>query len=211
MGPVASDLGDLAQRVIARAGDAPRILVAIAGPPGAGKTRLTDELAAAIEAAGVPVGQAPMDGFHFDNRILAERGDLARKGAPFTFDVAGYLALLTRLRRTSGAAVVVPVFDRGLDLARAGAAIVAASARIVLCEGNYLLVEDEPWNGLAPCFDLTIRIEAERAVLERRLIQRWLDHGLDRTSAEKRARANDLANAAFVEAHSRPADIIWRS
>lgn len=200
---------DLARRILNEADGRQRFIVAVAGPPGAGKSTLVDALGEAIEAidgndCAVVV---PMDGFHYDNAILDMRGDRARKGAAFTFDVAGYAATLDRIRRADGP-VAVPAFDRALDLARAGARIVETHHRIVLTEGNYLLLDEEPWASLAPLFDLTILLDVPDTVLERRLVDRWLDHGLGRQDAIRRARFNDLVNARLVATCRRAADVV---
>lgn len=193
----------LARRILEAAKDRRRFVVAIAGAPGAGKSTLVEQLQAAIGGNSAIV---PMDGFHYDNAVLDQRGERARKGAAFTFDVAGYAAALDRIR-VPGGTVAVPVFDRALDVARAGARIIEEHHRIVLTEGNYLLLEDEPWTPLAGRFDLTIFIDVPDIVLEQRLIDRWIDHGLDRADAIRRARSNDLVNARLVATRSRPADI----
>ena len=200
---------ELARRVLEAAGDSGRHVVAIAGPPGSGKSTLVDELRAAIDksaGAGCSV-VVPMDGFHYDDAVLEARGQKERKGAPFTFDVAGYAATLARIRR-SGEPVAIPVFDRGLELSRAAARIVEPHHRIVLTEGNYLLLDEPPWSALAPLFDLTVMIDAPEDVLERRLVERWLAYGLDRDAALRRARLNDLPNARHVRAGSRTAGIL---
>ncbi|MBN9044933.1 MAG: nucleoside/nucleotide kinase family protein [Rhizobiales bacterium] len=189
-----------------------RLVVAIAGPPGAGKSTVSEHLRTAINDSGNGSGDGPavvvpMDGFHLDNAILDERGLRSRKGSPPTFDCAGFAVLLERLK---GAAedVVIPVFDRKLDLARAGASIVRADHRILLVEGNYLLLDQEPWPRLQPFFDMTVWLEVPFPELERRLVQRWLDHGHDATAARKRALSNDIPNAELVVTASRPADFI---
>lgn len=198
-----------------------RLVVAIAGPPGAGKSTLSAYLRDALnggEAGGDPAagpadGPAvivPMDGFHLDNVILDQRGLRSRKGSPPTFDCTGFAALLERLRGARED-VVIPVFDRALDLARAGASIVRADHRILLVEGNYLLLDREPWSRLMPFFDMTIRLDVPFPVLEQRLVQRWLDHGHDERAARERALSNDIPNAELVVSASRAADYVVAS
>jgi pantothenate kinase len=206
---VSPDAGALAGDITARAAGFSRYIVAIAGSPGAGKSTLAEGLLAALEARAP--GRAvlvPMDGYHLDNAVLGGRGLLPRKGAPETFDVAGLTRDLERIRQ-GGADVAVPVFDRGLDLARAGARVVAPEHAIVLVEGNYLLLDEPPWSGLAPLFDLTLLIDVPPEELRRRLVARWLHHGLDLAAAEARAEGNDLANAALVTSRSRRPDLHW--
>lgn len=196
-------------RLIAeRARNSARFILAIAGPPGAGKSTLAGTLADTLnrEDAG-PAIVVPMDGFHYDNAVLAERGLLARKGAPETFDVDGLAVLLRRLRDPT-AEVAIPLFDRTLDLARAGAAIVTPAHRILLVEGNYLLVDEAPWSALRALFDLTIAVDLPLEELEKRLVRRWRDHGYDPDAALTRALSNDMPNAHFVLSHSRQPDLV---
>jgi pantothenate kinase len=202
-----SELAHLVATVFRRAAGRARFVVAIAGPPGAGKSTL-----AAAMLPLFPEGSAaivPMDGFHFDNAILVRRGLLARKGAPETFDVAGLSATLTRIR-AGDEEVAVPVFDREADLARAGAAVVSRDVRFVLVEGNYLLSDEAPWSGLAPSFDFSIFLDVDEPVLERRLVERWLQHGHSPEEAVERAFSNDVPNARRVLACRRVADVEWR-
>lgn len=195
---------ELAGRIRDEAAGRARFVVALAGPPGAGKSTLSEALVDALGSAAVVL---PMDGFHLDNAVLETRGLLARKGAPETFDAAGLAVALERVRRDDGE-VVVPLFDRSLDLARAGAMVIGKEHRIVLVEGNYLLLDRQPWDALVPFFDLTVRLDAPREELERRLVRRWLDHGHDPEAARRRASGNDMPNADLVMAHSRSADIV---
>lgn len=191
--------------IMARASGRDRLIVAIAGAPGSGKSTLAERLRESIEASGESVAVVPMDGFHFDDRVLVARGLLTRKGAPETFDVAGFRHLMMRLRACE-ADVAIPVFDRSIEIARAGAAIVPAETRIILAEGNYLLLDEAPWDSLAGAFDLTVWLDVPVAELERRLVRRWLDHGFAPDKAREKALSNDIPNARRVAAGSRKAD-----
>lgn len=207
-GPGLVTLDELVLLILARAATMKRLVVAIAGPPGAGKSTVSATLCAGINArdhgAAIVV---PMDGFHLDNAILDAMGLRKRKGSPPTFDCAGFEAMLKRLREGSED-IVIPLFDRKLDLARAGADIVKASQQILLVEGNYLLLDQSPWDRLAPLFDLTVFLQVDRLELENRLVQRWLGLGHNVGSAQARALSNDMPNADLVLEHSRPADLI---
>ena len=193
----------LLELIKARAEGRARYLVAIAGAPASGKTTLAAELAAKL---GPCASVLPMDGFHLENSVLQERGLLARKGAPETFDAQGFVELLARVRRTPE--VRYPTFDRQADCTRPERGLVSASTRIVLVEGNYLLLRTAPWAALEGLFDLTVSLEVARDELERRLIARWLKYGLPPEAARARALDNDMKNADFVAAHARAADIV---
>ena len=201
-----TDLKQLAATIRGKAGRAKRFMVAIAGAPASGKSttsaRLRDELTAMGEKAIV----VPMDGFHFDDSILNARGHRPRKGAPFTFDVAGFEALLKRIR-AGEPDIAIPVFDRTMELSRNAADIVDGSARIILIEGNYLLLNEAPWNRLRPLFDYSIYLQVPIEELERRLVQRWLDHGFDMAYATNWIASNDLPNIREVIAKSSGADL----
>lgn len=206
-------IAELAAAVMRAAGTAEdtRFVTAVIGAPGAGKSTLATSLIEAIETlTGERPAYLPMDGFHLDNAVLEQRGLLARKGAPNTFDAAGYRTALERVRARRED-VMLPAFDRELDLARAGAIVVGTAQRLVVTEGNYLLVDAPPWDRISELIDLSIMLEVDRAELERRLIARWLGYGLSPDAAEARARGNDLANADYVIAHSRPADIVFHN
>ena len=199
------DEASLLAAIMARASGRDRLIVAIAGAPGSGKSTLAERLREKIEALGERVAVIPMDGFHFDDRVLSARGLLPRKGAPETFDVAGFRHLLMRLRARE-AEVAIPVFDRSIEIARAGAAIVPAETRILLVEGNYLLLDETPWDSLADAFDMTVGLDVPEDELERRLVRRWLDHGFAPAEAREKALSNDIPNARRVVAGSGKAD-----
>lgn len=180
-----------------------RVLVAVAGAPGAGKSTLAARL---VEDLGPEAALVPMDGYHLDNAILDVRGRRFEKGSPDTFDVAGFAAMLRRLKAEDE--VIIPVFDRTIDLSRGSARVVGPQARIAVVEGNYLLLRDAPWDGLAPLWDLTVFLDVPEAELERRLVARWLHHGLDLAAARHRAEANDLPNARIVVERSAHAHLV---
>ena len=184
-----------------------RFMVGIAGPPGSGKSTIAEELHEALVQASESAIVVPMDGFHFDDAILNARGDRARKGAPHTFDVAGFEVLLKRIK-VQEADIAIPVFDRSMELARAGAEIIPAEVKFILVEGNYLLLDQAPWNGLKPFFDFTIFLDVNEAELERRLVLRWLGFGFDEAGAREKAMGNDIPNAKLVFNSSSKADLV---
>ena len=168
--------------------------MAIAGPPGAGKSTLAAALA---DALGAGARVVPMDGFHLDDMVLAARGLRHRKGAPETFDVAGFLHLLARLRHEDD--VAIPIFDRTLELSRAAADVVTAADRILLVEGNYLLLTAGPWAAARPHFDLTVFLNVPEAELDRRLMARWAHYGKTPEAALFHARS--FLRAAYTVLH----------
>lgn len=200
-----SDAARIAAAIVERAGDAARVLVAIAGPPGAGKSTIAGRLCEALPAGSAVV--VPMDGFHFDDAVLEQRGLRARKGAPETFDFQGFATLLRRLR-AGEPQVAIPVFDRALELSRAGAAIVEAGVKFVLVEGNYLLLDEAPWSGLADLFDQSVFIDVPRDELRRRLVERWRFHGRSDEEGHAWIESNDMPNIERVLARRRIADLV---
>ena len=179
-----------------------RILVAIAGAPGSGKSTLAEELAAQLADAAV----LPMDGFHLENAELEQMGLLHRKGAPETFDADGFAELVRSLR--SEEEISYPTFDRTLDKTIPRGGQLSAGVRIVLLEGNYLLLDTPPWNTLAAEFDLTVGLEVPLGILKERLVRRWLDQGMSPEQASARAGENDMKNASLVIEKSVAPDVI---
>lgn len=184
----------------------PRVLVALAGAPGSGKSTLAEALARRLRLGHGAAEVVALDGFLLDNAVLDARGLLGRKGAPETLDAAGFIALVHRLR--AGQEVVFPLFDRARDLALAGARVVPADCPFVILEGDYLLFDEPPWASLAPLWDVPAWLDVPLPELRARLIQRWLDHGLSRAAATRRAETNDLPNARRVIAAALPARLI---
>ncbi|PZO78727.1 MAG: nucleoside/nucleotide kinase family protein [Mesorhizobium amorphae] len=198
-----ADLEVLARRIATAAEGRARFVVGIAGPPASGKSTLAETLAERIGKARAAV--VPMDGFHYDDAVLAELGLSQRKGAPETFDYGGFAALLGRLRAGEDR-VAVPVFDRSMELARAGARLIPADLPILLVEGNYLLLDEAPWQGLEGLFDMTVFLDVPEAELDRRLVERWRFHGREDEAARRWIDGNDLPNIRRVLGARRKAD-----
>ena len=200
------DFDALADRLTRLASGDRRRFVAIAGAPGSGKSTLADRLLAHVEAAK-PGWAAilPMDGFHYDNLYLEPLGLLPRKGAPETFDIDGFQSTLARLSDGSGRAVAVPVFDRSIEIARAGARIMAPETRLILVEGNYLLLDRPGWRDLRRQFDLTVFLDVPLEILHRRLLDRWRD--IPPEAAARQVDGNDLPNARLVISGSMAPDL----
>lgn len=181
-----------------------RFVIALAGPPTAGKTTTAEALRHGLSPSAAVLG---LDAFHYDDAILNERGHRPRKGAPHTFDVDGYRRLLVALRNEPTATIAVPRFDRDLELSRTAAELVGPQHQIIITEGNYLLLDQDPWAGLAPLFDLTVFLDVSIEVVESRTMQRWHDHGFTVDEAKTRYSQNDAPNARLILENSRPADM----
>lgn len=192
---------DIETRALARM----RSLIAVAGPPGSGKSTLSDYLATRL---GPSAQVLPMDGFHLENEELEQRGLLHRKGAPETFDAAGFVRLVRSLH--GDAEVSYPTFDRDADRTVPEGGTISKDTKIVLIEGNYLLLKASPWIELAPLFDMTIQLDVDRDVLEKRLIKRWLDQGMPRAAARARAAENDMRNVDLVLQNASNAEFVLR-
>lgn len=177
----------------------------MAGPPASGKSTFAEALAAALAEGGRSACVVPMDGFHLDDRVLRARDLLPRKGAPETFDAAGFARLVAALGQ--GGEVIHPVFDRAREIAIAGAGVVPASCDLVVVEGNYLLLDEPAWRGLAAHWALTVFLHVPEEELRRRLLDRWRGHGLDEAAARAKAEGNDIPNGLRVVRGSREADV----
>ena len=184
-----------------------RIVVALAGPPGAGKSTVSEALVEALNSV-MPGSAAvvPGDGFHYDDAVLGSLNLLDRKGSPDTFDVGGFRSLLLRLRVNNEPAVAVPVFDRTLEISRAAGRLISSDVKYLIVEGNYLLLDLAPWSSLKDCFDATIMLQVDRETLEARLLDRWRSLGFDESTSYEKVRRNDLPNAQIVISASNIAD-----
>lgn len=160
---------------------------------------MAEALADRITASGRSAQVVPMDGFHLDNATLDARGLRARKGAPETFDVTGFLTLLTAMK--ADGPVPFPTFDRAADATVPNGG--TFDAEIALVEGNYLLLDEAPWRALHPLWDATILLSVPEEVLRARLVDRWITHGMTPDAGLARAEQNDLPNARRMIAGSR--------
>jgi pantothenate kinase len=207
-----TDVDQLADLCEARVATQARVILAMAGAPGSGKSTLADKLVAKLNARRT--GQAavlPMDGYHYDDLYLVPAGLRPRKGAPHTFDVGGLYHTLLRLRAADEADVAVPVFDRQIEIARAGARLIPASVPVIVVEGNWLLLDQTPWNRLRPLFDITVLVDVPEYALRARLRGRWERLGLTEAEITAKLEENDLPNGRLVYQGSIAPDWVLRN
>jgi pantothenate kinase len=181
-----------------RMAGSPRVILGLVGPPGCGKSTLAEVLQRHFHDASVVV---PMDGYHLANVELARLGRAGRKGAPDTFDSAGYLALLQRLRhQRADETVYAPLYTRELEEPIAGAIPVPPEARLVITEGNYLLMPDGHWAGVPALLDEVWYVEVDPALRLDRLVQRHQRFGRSLADAQHWVQVTDEPNARVIEA-----------
>ena len=193
-------------RIEALLADGRRRILGLAGSPGAGKSTLAEAVAARLPGRAVVV---PMDGYHLANVELARLGRAARKGAPDTFDAAGFAALLRRLRdRVAGETVYAPAFRREIEEPVAGAIPVPADVPLVITEGNYLLMADGPWAAVRPLLDEAWFVAVDPALRRTRLLDRHVLFGRSPAEAEAWVTSTDDPNARAIDATRGRADYV---
>jgi pantothenate kinase len=151
-----------------------RVVIGITGPPGCGKSTLASQVASAL---GLKVAVVPMDGFHLANAELGRLGLASKKGAPETFDAAGYISLLRRIREEDNDTVYAQAFDRAIEEPIAGAIAVEKDVSLVVTEGNYLLLDDRPWSTIPQLLDETWYCDVDVDVRRERLVARHEQFG----------------------------------
>ncbi|WP_060881060.1 nucleoside/nucleotide kinase family protein [Streptomyces scabiei] len=200
---------DLLHRAASLARPGRRTLLGIAGGPGAAKTTLAERLTRALNGDGEPwVAHVPMDGFHLADVELDRLGRRDRKGAPDTFDAAGYAALLERLRRDEDDVVYAPGFERTLEQPVAGSIPVPPSARLVVTEGNYLLLEAGVWPRVRSRLDEVWFCDLDEGERVRRLVARHEEFGKGHEEAVAWVAGPDRRNAEAVAASRCHADLV---
>ncbi len=203
---IAGGLADLVARAEQLAARGPRVLLGITGAPGAGKSTLASAVVDALAGRAVLV---PMDGFHLDDAVLETLGRRDSKGAPDTFDAAGYVALLRRLREQVDDVVYAPIFRRDLELAVAGALAVAHDVPLVVTEGNYLLA-DGAFTAVGELLDETWFVDVDPVLRRKRLVARHIAYGRAPEAAERWVAGSEDANAELVDATRSRADLLVR-
>jgi len=184
--------------------------VALTGNVGSGKSTVADVLVRLLESRGIASVVVPMDGFHLSQAELERQGLADRKGAPESFDGLGYAELLDRVRSSPEESVSAPAYDRTVEEVVDGAVEVAAGTAVVITEGNYLLLDGEPWCRVAPLLDLSCAVEVDGDVRLSRLIDRHVFFGRSPEDARAWVDRVDEPNAALVRNSMHGADVAIR-
>ena len=184
-----------------------RKILGIVGPPGCGKSTLA---AALLELLGDDAVAVPMDGYHLANVELARLGRAGRKGAEDTFDSAGYVSLLRRLKNQQGNEIVyAPEFRREIEEPIANAIPVFPETQLVITEGNYLLLDHGHWAGISDLLDEIWYVDIDHSVRRERLVKRHMHFGRSQSAAEDWVASTDEPNAVRIEATKHRADVLF--
>lgn len=192
------------ERAQALIGSGQRKILGIAAAPGAGKSTLAEGL---LQALGNQAQIVPMDGFHLANSELQRLGRAGRKGAPDTFDAAGYVNLLRRIHgQQPGETIYAPAYRREMEESIAGAIAIEAHTPLIITEGNYLLLGDGSWGAVRGLLDAAWFLDIERTLRQQRLLERHMRFGRSREAALHWIAVTDEPNALRIEACRHRAD-----
>lgn len=183
-----------------------RVLIGIIGKPGAGKSTLSKFLMAKLPKEFVTV--VPMDGYHLSNKVLKDLKRADRKGAPDTFDVAGFISLVKRIRTEQTQNIYYPIFDRAIEESIAAQGVVTSATKVVIIEGNYLLHDDGGWEVCNDLLDESWMVDVDDDKRVSRLISRHIAYGKDPDAAKAWAKGTDEVNAKLIERGRNRADFV---
>jgi pantothenate kinase len=183
-----------------------RVLIGIIGKPGAGKSTLSKFLMSKLSKELVTV--VPMDGYHLSNRVLKDLKRADRKGAPDTFDVAGFISLVRRIRSEQTQNIYYPIFDRAIEESIAAQGVVTSATKVVIIEGNYLLHDEGGWEVINDLLDESWMVDVDDDKRISRLISRHIAYGKDPDAAKAWAKGTDEVNAKLIERGRTRADFV---
>lgn len=198
----------LVQRAAGLLGQGRRVVLGITGCPGAGKSTLAERLVRELDTPSHPTVHVPMDGFHLADVALDLLGRRQRKGAVDTFDGFGYLAMLRRLHSEPQNTVYAPGFDRTIEQPVAASILVTPSTELVVTEGNYLLIDDEPWPQVRAEQAEVWYCDLDTELRRQRLIDRHVRFGKTDSAARRWVESVDDPNARLVESTRGRADLV---
>jgi pantothenate kinase len=183
-----------------------RVLIGIIGKPGAGKSTLSKFLMSKLSKELVTV--VPMDGYHLSNKVLKDLKRADRKGAPDTFDVAGFVSLVKRIRSEQTQNIYYPIFDRAIEESIAAQGVVTSATKVVIIEGNYLLHDEGGWEVINDLLDESWMVDVDDDKRISRLISRHIAYGKDPEAAKAWAKGTDEVNAKLIERGRTRADYV---
>lgn len=183
-----------------------RVTIAIAGPPGSGKSTIAQEVARTVAALpdGPLITSISADGFHLSLdtlRALPNSKELiARRGAPWTFDGDAVVELMRRLQNSPDQIIRAPTFDHEKKDPVPDGLIIEPEIQVCLVEGNYLLSNEAPWDAIAGLVDERWLVTVDQDIAIRRIANRHLRAGIENTmdKAVERTLNNDMQNGDFV-------------